>query len=165
MADTWMRSDVDTFDDETLEIKVFPPGELTSRLVLDRSRYRPLDAVAFPGEFRDLSPPVPVSKTLAVGHEPNGPLDLPSQVPLSNDEAAVLSALAAHPGRIFAPSELAAAACPHASNAILELAQTVARLQEWLKPGADTLEAVETGEGLGYRLLVPHAGPGTESPN
>ncbi|MBJ7595477.1 MAG: hypothetical protein JF886_11585 [Candidatus Dormibacteraeota bacterium] len=69
--------------------------------------------------------------------------------------------LLAHPGR-HAPFDLAAGAWgADAGNRIVDLAETIARLQEWLEPQPETVEADGT---LWYRLLSPHSGPGTESP-
>jgi hypothetical protein len=49
ISDIWMRASVETVNDQTLEIKVFPSGHATLPLVLDRSRYRPVDAATFRG--------------------------------------------------------------------------------------------------------------------
>jgi hypothetical protein len=165
ISDIWMTVNVDVFNDETAEVKVFAPGHSTYRLVLDRSRYRPLDASAFPGELRDLGHP-----TLKTGSSGEGRKERPTRadgyrIPLGDRDAAVLSVLAAHPGRLFQKSELAAAAWGGAgADGIVELEQTVARIQQVLRANPETLELVETGnDGPQYRLLVPHRGPGTGS--
>ncbi len=162
IADIWTRADIDSFNDETLAIKVFVPGHATSPLILDRSRYRPVNATTFPGEFRDALPRPP-SPTAAAAGEPYVPLEHRNHPSLSDDDAAVLSVLLAHPGR-HAPFDLAAAAWgADAGNRIVDLAETIARLQEWLEPQPETLEAVEADGTLWYRMLIPHSGPGTES--
>lgn len=163
ISDIWMSASVDTVNDETLEIKVFPSGHATLPLVLDRSRYRPVDPAAFPGEFRDSRRPTSAGEALGARRQPNDPPDRPDHGNLSEENAAVLSVLLAHPGRLVAPSELAAAVGAQAGNTIAELGEAIARLQEWLESQPETLEAVETDDGLQYRLFVPHDGPGTES--
>ncbi len=103
------------------------------------------------------------SATAAAASEPYVPLEHRNHPSLSDDDAAVLSVLLAHPGR-HAPFDLAAAAWgADAGNRIVDLAETIARLQEWLEPQPETLEAVEADGTLWYRLLIPHSGPGTES--
>jgi hypothetical protein len=163
ISDIWTRASVNMVNDETLEIKVFPSGHPTSPLVLDRSRYRPVDAAAFPGEFCDVRRPTSATRAIGARRQPNGSPDLRNHVHLSEDDAAVLSVLRAHPGRLVATSELAAARGAQDGSTIVELGETIARLQEWLEPQPETLEAVETADGTQYRLLVPHDGPGTES--
>ena len=54
IAEVWMDVNVDEFNDESGEVKAFAPGHSTQPLVLDRSRYRPLDASTFPGELCDI---------------------------------------------------------------------------------------------------------------
>ena len=163
IADIWMRADIDSFNDETLAIKVFLPGPPTSPVVLDRSRYRPVNATSFPGEFRDVLVRTPPPQTTGPVDESYVPFEHRNHSHLSDDDAAVLSVLLAHPGR-RAPFDLAAAAWgADAGNRIVDLAATIARLQEWLEPEPETLEAVEAGGTLWYRLLIPHSGPGTES--
>ena len=86
------------------------------------------------------------------------------QCQVSDHARAVMSVLLAHPGRLHSPSELAAAAWGvHAGDWIVELAATIERLQEWLEHQPERLEEVETDDSPQYRLLVPQAGPGTES--
>ncbi|MBJ7596169.1 MAG: hypothetical protein JF886_15165 [Candidatus Dormibacteraeota bacterium] len=163
IADIWTRAEIDSFDDETLAIKLFVPGHPTSPLVLDRSRYRPVDATTFPGEFRDALPRTPPPQTARAAGKPYVPLERRDHHYLSDDDAAVLAVLLAHPGR-RAPFDLATAAWGvDAGNRIVDLAETIARLQEWLEREPETLEAVEADGTLWYRLLIPHSGPGTES--
>jgi hypothetical protein len=163
ISDIWMRASVETVNDETLEIKVFPSGHATLPLVLDRSRYRPVDAATFPGKFRDVHRPTSGALASDGRRQPDGAPDGANQAHLSEDDAAVLSVLLAHPGRLVAMSELAAARGSQAGDTIVELGEAIARIQEWLEAQPETLEAVETDDGLRYRLLVPHDGPGTES--
>jgi len=48
----WMTTTTDLVDDDSREIRVFPPGSTTRRLTLDASRYREAE----PGLFADTSP-------------------------------------------------------------------------------------------------------------
>ena len=50
IQDIWLATVTDLVDDQTREIKVFPPGTSSKRLTLDASRYRPME----PGLFPDL---------------------------------------------------------------------------------------------------------------
>lgn len=49
--DVWISSVTDLVDDESREIRVFPPGSTTRRLTLDASRYREAE----PDLFADTS--------------------------------------------------------------------------------------------------------------
>jgi hypothetical protein len=51
VQDVWISSVTDVVDDESREIRVFPPGSTTRRLTLDASRYREVE----PGLFADRS--------------------------------------------------------------------------------------------------------------
>ncbi len=47
VQDIWIATTTDLVDDDTREVRVFPPGTASRRLTLDASRYRCLGEAVF----------------------------------------------------------------------------------------------------------------------